>query len=796
MRITTKTILRTLVTLCFAGPLVLGLAAQNQSGNRVSLATDWSHRHVRYSNTGTLQARVSLSKDPRALHNYVDRAWRPNFQAGRMSDSLRQPNATATAEAYDSTRRGRPFLPARAKSKNSDIDWALTLGTGGAFPTGETPAKFQFDVTQPPDCTNDFVVFPINATPNAAQANIIAVNNLYAGTNPTGQCGTAPTVMWSYKIGTAGTALSPSLSFDGKKVAFIETGNPAIFHVLTWQAGQGTSATAPYAGTPNDVALSYTTVAGTGCTNASARDSNASPYIDYTADGAFLAANNGILYHVKNVFGGTPTMDFCTVITANASLTSPVYDANVNKVFISDGASVFSVDFNPSTGFSNKKSVTVAGANGIILSPIIDGSSQMVYVFSASKAGASNSIVSQLPYALTTHTDVNIGAAATGYVLDGTFDNNFYTNPDPTTWTLYACGRTAASASAPALYGITFGANGVMNTTPAFGPNTTINPGNAAGACSPLQEFYNAGIDRLFVSTTGSSTVSMYNITNRLTGTSTATATAPGYSGGTGSFAVDNVSPAPQASSIYFGTMGTSTTTCPVATTTTLTEQSASAASNVSGKTLTVSIPATTAGDMIVVAVGGSSSSRTVSSVTDNAIGGSNTYTQVSNARHTATNIFADVWVSLKTANSGATVVTITYSNNVTLRDAEVWVVSGFSNATVDVVSGINNGVTSGGTSTGASVTTTTPVEFIAAFITSSATVTANPKTGNEFTSGGDINGNGDAGASLITTTAGAHQPVWTDTGTAFASATVAFKENTAATANYCAVKLTQSALQ
>jgi hypothetical protein len=551
------------VCLLLAAMSIPGRVLAQSVAGHVSLVEDWSHRHIRYSNTGTLQQRMNLMQEPRALHNYLDRVWVPNLRnAGEALPGANQGSRTIFS-GQDSLRDWHlPPRPLRPTNLNSKVDWALTLGAGGQFPVGETPAKFQFDVSLPPNCTNDFVVFPINATPGKRQANLIAVNNLYSGTNPTGQCGTAPKVMWAYSLGSAGIALSPTLSLDGKKVAVVESGTSAVLHVLTWTAGQGTSATAPYTGTVADKTVSYTTVAGTGCTNSSATVSNASPFVDYITDGAFVAADNGILYHIKGIFNGTPTMDFCTLVSANTALTSPVYDQNVGKVFISDGASVYSLNFSPTSGFSNKTSVAVASAGGIILSPIIDPSSQMIYVFSASNAAKTKSIVSQIPYSLASHTDVAIGAAASGYVLDGAFDNNFYTSSNPATWTLYACGRTATSGTAPALYGISFNASGVLNTTPLFSANTSLNPGNAAGACSPLAEFYNAGIDRLFVSTTGSNTVSMFDITNRLTATSTPTATAGGYSGGTGCFAVDNTSTLPQASSIYFGTLATSTTTC------------------------------------------------------------------------------------------------------------------------------------------------------------------------------------------------------------------------------------------
>lgn len=779
--------------------VVVGAAAAQQlPDGRVSLVQDWSHRHVRYSNTATLQQRVNLMHDPRALHNYLDRVWRPNFPSTARGQFSQPAQENQTMPGFGMRRPGSPFLPVRGKTKNSDVDWAISLGTGGQFPTAETPAKYQFDITKPPDCNNDFVVFPINATPSATQANIIAVNNLYSGTNPTGQCGTGPTVMWSYKLGSSGSALSPALSLDGKKVAMLETATPVKLHILTWQAGQGTSAIAPYSGTPTDTVISYTTLAGTGCSAASASDSNASPYIDYDSDSAFVSANNGIVYHIKGVFLGTPTLDFCFQVGAtNGVMTSPVYDGSVGKVFISDGASVYSVDFNPSTGFSNKKSITVASASGITLSPIIDGAGQMVYVFSASDTGNTHSIVSQIPYSMATHVDVQTGAVGSGYILDGTFDNNFYMNPDPSTWTLYTCGRTAASGTSPALYGIGFQANGTMSTTPLFGPNTSINPGGATGQCSPLQEFYNNGADRMFISTTGSSTVSMFDITTRLTAASTATATAAGYSGGTGSFAVDNTSTNPQASSIYFGTMGTSTTACPItASPVNLTATHYTNSATANGSTLAVTIsPTAPIGSLIVVGIVGQSTSVKVSSVKDNGSGTGNTYTQVANARKTNTNAFSDMWVALKTTKT-ATTVTITLNGSVNTRDAEVWVVNGFTNPIVDVVGAVGPASPSANTSTGASVTTTTDDEFIAAIINTNNQITQNPKSGNAFTSGGDITGNKDAGASLITSAAGTYTPVWGDNGSSFSEATVAFKEGVTTTANYCAVKLTQGGLK
>jgi len=79
-------------------------------------------------------------------------------------------------------------------------------------------------------------------------ANLVAFNNLYVNDGGTGTCsGTAPNVLFAYNITTAPGGridTSPVLSLDGTQIAFVESvpGSPgfAIFHVLTWHAGDGT----------------------------------------------------------------------------------------------------------------------------------------------------------------------------------------------------------------------------------------------------------------------------------------------------------------------------------------------------------------------------------------------------------------------------------------------------------------------------------------------------------------------------------------------------------------------------
>ena len=537
-------------------------AAGWDNPNRVGLPTDWSNRHVLYTNGGSPQQQAAAMRDPRAWGNWVQRTFHP------AARGWANPDASTPRPPVPPAKRRGPV------NSNSHIDWAVSLGPTGGMPIGETPAKYTFDVSATPSCQNDYVVYVINAAPSVGgQANIVAFNNLYSGTTPsTGICGSgSATFLWSYASGTGAIFLSPSLSLDGKKVAYIEqaASGRAVFHVLTWVAGQGTNATtgavAPGSGGSSDVTLDFTNITTAGCTAGAAGAGNASPYIDYANDAAYVADANGRLYRIKGVFLGTPALDFCVTVTAGRSLTSPVYDSNTNKVFVSDGAKVLAYTVGASS-FTAAGSVTVSGTPAtIVLSPVLDSTNGFLYVFSQSNNASNRAIVSQMPLSLASHTDVNIGANTTGFasVLDGTFDNAYFAS-GPSAGTLYACGMQSGNGNKPALYSISFAANGAVNTTPVMNGNLHVNnAANSNGSCSPLTEFFDGTHDRLFVGVGinnngggGANQVTMWDITSRLTSTATTpNATAVNEIGGTSGITVDNNSSQAQASSIYFGTL-------------------------------------------------------------------------------------------------------------------------------------------------------------------------------------------------------------------------------------------------
>ena len=546
---------------------------------------DWSHRHVIFTNGGSPAVQAAQQKDPRLLHNWL---YRTSMLLPKTPAAIGSGIGTDVAVAPP------PALPisttvTQKVTRDPAIDWAISLGGTGGLALAEYPAKFSFDTSTAittANCTSDFAVYTIQAAAGSGtQANLIGLNNLYTGTT-TSYCPngaqtppttdyTAPKFLFSYAIGTSTVYLSPALSLDGKKIAMVDGGNPALFWVVKWASLEGTNATTgavspSCSGTAGVACLaavgstalsvSFTNITVAGCTAASSQVSNASPYIDYDNDAAYVADDKGRLYRIKNVFNGTPALDYCITVSAGNAMTSPVHDAVHNVVFVSDGKSMYG--FTPgATSFTAAGSISLARNNtGIILPPIVDVTNGYVYAFSRSNTGNTNSIVSRMPTNLSTHSDINIGpATTTEYVWTGAFDEIYYNSgPTATGATLYACGTQTASSSKPALYAIdsptwAIVMNGNANINGATNPN---------GMCSPLTEFYDGTTDRLFVGagafngTTGSNLVTMWDITNQLTSTATnPTKTATNELGGTSGFSVDNKSSAPQATSVYFGTL-------------------------------------------------------------------------------------------------------------------------------------------------------------------------------------------------------------------------------------------------
>ena len=115
----------------------------------VPVPTDWSSRHVVFTAGFTPEQAATMWNEPRAYAEWLLHGNAPVYSGPVDSGSVRK--------------------HARRKLKK---DWAISLGAGGVA-QGMSPAKYTFNVNQPPSCMFDFAVFPINASTGNTRANVV-----------------------------------------------------------------------------------------------------------------------------------------------------------------------------------------------------------------------------------------------------------------------------------------------------------------------------------------------------------------------------------------------------------------------------------------------------------------------------------------------------------------------------------------------------------------------------------------------------------------------------------------------
>jgi len=230
---------------CLVAALSLPLAGQRIeiAPERMPMFQDWSMRHVLYPRVGRMESMQSAARDPRARFTW--------------SRAL-PPGNGGTSNGNQSLGGGLVWRRPSVTSNTVHRDWAINLGAGGTAPA-MYPAKFGFDATAAPSCTNDYLVFPIDAAGGAAQPNIVAFNYLYSGTaGGTGICnrtasgsdtGVAAKVLWAYNVqavSSGGVTTSPVISYDmltpsasGTKIAFVESPTVVGGPILTASISAG-----------------------------------------------------------------------------------------------------------------------------------------------------------------------------------------------------------------------------------------------------------------------------------------------------------------------------------------------------------------------------------------------------------------------------------------------------------------------------------------------------------------------------------------------------------------------------
>ena len=508
--------------------LLPSMCAQEATAPRhTGVPQDWSQRHIVFSRDALAQHPDLIYREPRVLYQAMQRWQAPNSDVFRGVDPL----------------------PAPVNHSGHHRDWSVALG--GRVSSEMFPAKFSFDPGLPPDCTNDWVVFGLAASGiTGGRPNFVAFNNLYAGTG--GLCGAAPTVLFAYNITTATggrVVTSPVLSEDGKKIAFVESvSSSAIFHVLTWAAGQGTLTAAA---APTMTSLTFSSSAD--CTTSS-------PWIDYGNDIVYVGSDNGQVYKITGVFKGTPTLagaPWPVTVSTNLHLTSPVLD-NARNVLMVGSANGNLYQINTATGALATVVVGHGPGAGIVAPPMVDIANGTTFVVSAND-GTSAVLVEFDTVSLVQLTKARIGqGSAGGTVLnlqEPAFSNNYFDNPS--TGLLRLCG-TGASDTTPWQYA--FGFTGrTMQTVPSLSQQIPTNPANSTLArCTGWTEFFNPnighgfGTDFFFFGLTRDCTATgaAGGCVAALTGNTTLTTAT--VNGGPSGIIIDNYSTAAQASSIYF----------------------------------------------------------------------------------------------------------------------------------------------------------------------------------------------------------------------------------------------------
>jgi hypothetical protein len=455
---------------------------------------------------------------------------------------------------------------------NAGDSFILTAAPGG----GQTfPAKYVFDVTASPSCTNDYVVIGVPANPaSGGQANLVGFNNLYSGTStPTPYCGmSGPTVMFAYASGSGQVPASVVLSLNGSQIAYVENRtDSSYFHVLTLgtTGTNGTSPTAAVApgsaGGNNAVDQSVLLSPDGGTTN---QGSTNAAYVVYTHDDAndvayvttysSAGSGSGYLYKISNVFNGSATPTLVWSVAIDAVPSTPVYDSVSNNVFFTDSSG--RIDYVTDTGPSPSVvyGAVVASGNTAENAVVVDSIGQMVYA--TFNSNGTNALIVQAPTSMASSVSVPVGTASTIYAGPYAPDFNHAWYSGTGTPLLYIAGT--GSGTLPTLYSVGFNGSGVMNSS-ADASTAALATGTADS--SPVTEFYNATLakDYLFVGVTNNciatagggnaGCVMSLDITSGFP-TVGGSSTALAATGGTSGIIVDNDSSLNEASSIYYAT--------------------------------------------------------------------------------------------------------------------------------------------------------------------------------------------------------------------------------------------------
>jgi hypothetical protein len=522
--------------------VVPSMCAQEAAAPRhTGVPQDWSEGHIVFSRDTLALHPDLIYREPRVLHQMMQRWQVPNFGFFRGADPL----------------------PTVADKSGLHGDWNVNP-LGGKVAPFRYAAKFSFDPGAPPDCTKDYVVFGLSTASTGLQANLVAFNNLYSGTLPTGLCGTAPTVLFANDITTVPggkITTSPILSLDGTKIGFVESvpgtsgsAGSAIFHVVTWAPGGAIGHAVPPASI-SSVPFSV-----------GANDSASSPWIDYSADIVYVGSDNGFVYKITGVFHGTPILSGAPwpVQAGTLHLTSPVLDWVRGELMVgSADGDLYGID--TATGALSALIVGAGPSSGIVAPPIVDVTNGTTFVVSANDGTSAVLVEADTlnMFPPLSKGQIGKGAASPGGTalnIHSPAVSNLYFN-NPSSGVIRVCGTGPLDAT-PYQYAFEF--TGItMHTSPSLHQQIPTNPANSTAArCAGFTEFFNpnvgGGTDYFFFGLTKDCTAlgGDGGCVAEFTDAVPTTILKATVSGGPSGIIVDNYSPLPQASSIYFTAEG------------------------------------------------------------------------------------------------------------------------------------------------------------------------------------------------------------------------------------------------
>jgi hypothetical protein len=592
--------------------------------NRGGVPTDWTHSHIFFPwpSTSWGDSRDGIHEPPLWLQQ-LRRPGSQDFPSAETRDGIetaavqlvqRQPPKSKQQDSRDDWRQQQDSDMSSWPGKQlpHKRDWTQSFQTGDTvytFTSPTSPATFSSSFSSSsanpkPNCSTDYVVFTLPTGGGSSfprNFNIIAYNNLYvSAAGGSNFCsGTAPIAIFEYDASSAAGTLngSPTLSIDGKLIAFVENATAAqggaVFHVLKWRSGDVQNADALFPAAYNLSALPNCATNGAVAPceynlpyTASASSSAAtlsSPFVDYSTDTAYVSDDGGNVYAIAPVFSANPTHPPAVLsgwpveVKASLLLTPPVYDPTSKNVFVASttGTEFFIRTAGSRTGSCLRGSAPCVGSNtfaftgggSIQEAPVVDSITGRVWVFGTQTGGPSGSYVVQTDTKLSASSVVKakIGIGTRNAIHAGTPDYKYFT--DAATGKFYVCGQNTAGAGQ--LYAFGFDASGVMNTTPVAGsPFLLAKSSNANAPCTgALAEVFDESHrkDRLFVgvkdqcaNTVGgtSGCVMSFDITSTFP---KAVANQLAVAGGTSSITADNVTDASATqitTDIYFMLLG------------------------------------------------------------------------------------------------------------------------------------------------------------------------------------------------------------------------------------------------